>query len=141
MRPFGELEADIMRVVWASGEPLNIQGITDALNGEGRQLAYTTVMTVTERLRVKGWLERVKQSRSYRYSAVRSAEDYSAELMRQALDSSSDRTGALLRFAGRLGAAEAAALREALAALPAADEVTDSGPADQEPGSRPGAER
>ncbi|MFI1731014.1 BlaI/MecI/CopY family transcriptional regulator [Streptomyces acidicola] len=141
MRPFGELEADIMRVVWASEEPLNIQGITDVLNGEGRQLAYTTVMTVTERLRTKGWLERAKQSRSYRYSALRSAEDYAAGLMEQALDSSADRAGALLRFAGRLGAAEAAALREALDALPATDEASDPGVADQGPGARPGAER
>ncbi|MFC6064152.1 BlaI/MecI/CopY family transcriptional regulator [Streptomyces ochraceiscleroticus] len=119
MRAFGELEADVMRIVWASSEPLNIQGIVDALNGEGRQLAYTTVMTVTERLRTKGWLERVKQGRSFRYSAVRTADDYSAGLMQQALDSSADRTSALLRFAGRLDASEAAALRQALEDMPA----------------------
>ncbi|MFP8963237.1 BlaI/MecI/CopY family transcriptional regulator [Streptomyces nanhaiensis] len=113
MRPFGELEADIMRVVWARGEPLSIQQITDALN-EQRPLAYTTVMTVTERLRGKGWLERAKQGRSYRYSPLRSADDYTAELMEQVLESSTDRASALLRFAGRLDASEAAALRAAL---------------------------
>ncbi|GGZ07912.1 penicillinase repressor [Streptomyces poonensis] len=107
-----------MRVVWASVEPVSIQWITDTLN-EGRPLAYTTVMTVTERLRSKGWVGRVKQGRSYRYSALRSAEDYTAALMEQALESSSDRATALLHFAGRLGAAEAAALRKALEALPA----------------------
>jgi len=117
MRPFGELEGDIMRVVWASSEPLAIQQITDALNEE-RPLAYTTVMTVTERLRTKGWLERAKKGRSYRYSAVRSADDYTAELMEQALESSVDRGNALLRFAGRLDADEVAALREALGQLP-----------------------
>lgn len=113
VRPFGELEAEIMRVVWAHQEPLAIQQITDLLNEE-RALAYTTVMTVTDRLRKKGWLERVKSGRSYRYSAVRSAEEYTAELMEQALESSADRTNALVRFAGRLDASEAAALREAL---------------------------
>ncbi|GGL61056.1 penicillinase repressor [Streptomyces fumigatiscleroticus] len=117
LRPFGELEADVMRVVWASVEPISVQRIVDILN-ESRPLAYTTVMTVTERLRVKGWLERVKQGRSYRYSAVRSADDYTAELMEQALDSSPDRATALLHFAGRLEADEAAALRKALEALP-----------------------
>ncbi len=118
MRPFGELEAEVMRVVWASPEPVGIQRITDTLN-ESRPLAYTTVMTVTERLRSKRWLVRVKQGRSYRYSALRSADDYTAELMEQALQSSSDRATALLHFAGRLEAAEAAALRKALDALSA----------------------
>ncbi|MET8830723.1 BlaI/MecI/CopY family transcriptional regulator [Streptomyces sp. NPDC004610] len=123
MRPFGELEADVMRVLWAAADdgPVTIHTITDALNAEGRNLAYTTVMTVTERLRTKGWLTREKVSRSFRYSALRTADDYSAQLMTQALDSSADRTGALLRFAGRLDAAEAAALRRALDALPGDD--------------------
>ncbi|MGI5466276.1 BlaI/MecI/CopY family transcriptional regulator [Streptomyces sp. CA-132043] len=124
MRPFGELESDIMRVVWAAEEPLSIQRITDALN-EARPLAYTTVMTVTERLRTKGWLERTKQGRSYRYRALRSADDYTAELMEQALESSTDRANALLHFAGRLDAAEAAALRRALDTMPAVSD-TDS---------------
>ncbi|MFI8993358.1 BlaI/MecI/CopY family transcriptional regulator [Streptomyces sp. NPDC053542] len=119
MRPFGELEADVMRIMWASDEPLNIHGIVDALNGEERQLAYTTVMTVTERLRTKGWLERDKHGRSFRYRPLRTADDYSAGLMEQALDSSTDRTSVLLRFAGRLEASEAAVLRRALEGMPA----------------------
>ncbi|MEW1550048.1 BlaI/MecI/CopY family transcriptional regulator [Streptomyces tsukubensis] len=113
MGALGELEAEIMGLVWRNGEPLSVRSLTDALNAR-RPLAYTTVMTVTERLRAKGWLTREKDGRSYRYSAVRSAEDYTAELMEQALDTSADRTGALLRFVDRLDAAEAAALRDAL---------------------------
>ncbi|MFE4665547.1 BlaI/MecI/CopY family transcriptional regulator [Streptomyces sp. NPDC056716] len=132
MRPFGELEADIMRVLWAAQdkEPVTIHAITDALDAEGRNLAYTTVMTVTERLRTKGWLTREKVSRSFRYRATRTADDYSAQLMAQALDSSADRTGALLRFAGRLDASEAAALRQALDALPGDDAAQDDGAQD-----------
>jgi predicted transcriptional regulator len=118
MRPFGDLEADVMRVLWAGDEPLTIHAIHDTLSAEGREVAYTTVMTVTERLRTKGWLERVKVSRSFRYSPLRTADDYSAELMEQALDTSADRAGALLRFAGRLDADEAAALRRALLDMP-----------------------
>lgn len=112
-RPFGELEAEIMRVVWRGEESVTVRSLTDAL-AEHRPLAYTTVMTVTERLREKGWLTRAKNGRSYRYSAARSAEDYTAELMSRALEASSDPANALVRFAGRLGAQEAAALREAL---------------------------
>ncbi|MFD5748140.1 BlaI/MecI/CopY family transcriptional regulator [Streptomyces sp. NPDC127033] len=117
MRAFGELESEIMRVVWQRAEPVTVHTLTDALNGP-RTLAYTTVMTVTERLREKGWLTRRKEGRSYRYSAARSADEYTAELMGQVLDSSTDRAGALLRFAGRLDPQEAAALREALADPP-----------------------
>ncbi|MGB8946813.1 MAG: BlaI/MecI/CopY family transcriptional regulator, partial [Streptomyces sp.] len=92
VRAFGELEAQIMRVVWGVPEPIAIQAIVDALEGEHRP-AYTTVMTVTERLREKGWLDRVRHGRAYRYSATRTADDYTAELMGQALDASADRTG------------------------------------------------
>ncbi|WP_258534986.1 hypothetical protein [Streptomyces sp. PT12] len=46
--------------------------------------------------------------------AVRSADDYTAALLEQALDTTADRTGALVRFAGRLDPDEAAALRAAL---------------------------
>lgn len=102
-----------MRVIWAQHEPISVGDLTEKLSGN-RPLAYTTVMTVTERLRNKGWLERVKVSRSYRYSAARTEQDYTADLMDLVLDGSADRTTALLHFAGRLDPAEAAALRAAL---------------------------
>lgn len=113
MRPFGDLEADIMRIVWAAPAPLSTNEILGAL-GKKRGLAYTTVMTVTDRLRVKGWLEREKEGRSYRYRPVRSSDDYTAELMRQALADAPDPTNALLRFAGGLDPSDAEALRAAL---------------------------
>lgn len=119
VQAFGELESEVMRVVWERGEPVTIHELTDALNSQ-RSLAYTTVMTVTVRLYEKGWLTRVKEGRSFRYSAARGADYYTAELMGQVLDASADRASALLRFAGRLDPQEAAALREALAETPSA---------------------
>ncbi|HSA49007.1 MAG TPA: BlaI/MecI/CopY family transcriptional regulator [Yinghuangia sp.] len=113
VKTFGELEAAIMRVVWNAPKPVSIQVVLDSLARE-RPPAYTTVMTVTERLREKGWLTRVRHGRSYRYSATRSADDYTAQLMGQALDASVDRARALARFARQLGPAEAEALRTAL---------------------------
>jgi predicted transcriptional regulator len=113
MKSFGDLETDIMDVIWAHGEPITVKALTDKLN-ESRPLAYTTVMTVIERLRHKGWLERVRDGRAYRYAAARDASDYTAELLGQALDASTDRTSALLRFVWQLQPAEAAALRAAL---------------------------
>lgn len=114
MRSFGELEADIMRLVWERGEPVTVRSLVDTLN-ESRTLAYTTVITVTERLREKGLLTRTRFGKSYRYTATISADDYSARLMAQVLDASDDRSGALMRFAGQLNPTEADALRAALA--------------------------
>ncbi|MFD5315287.1 BlaI/MecI/CopY family transcriptional regulator [Streptomyces sp. NPDC127098] len=113
MRPLGDLEAEVMNVVWHSAEPVTVQNVADSLN-ERRPLAYTTVMTIVDRLRAKGWLTREKAGRAYRYTAARSADDYTAALLEQALDTTADRTGALVRFAGRLDPTEAAALRAAL---------------------------
>ena len=65
MRPLGELEAEVMNVVWHNAWPVTVQNVTEAL-GERRPLAYTTVMTIVDRLRAKGWLTREKAGRAYR---------------------------------------------------------------------------
>lgn len=113
MRSFGELEARIMQVVWRRGAPATVHEILSDLD-EGRPIAYTTAITVIERLRGKGWLDRERDGRSYRYRSVRSEEDYAASLMAQALDEVSDRSAALARFSDQLTVAEADALRAAL---------------------------
>lgn len=120
MRSFGELEAEVMRLVWHHHEPVTVRTITETLSRQ-RPLAYTTVMTVTDRLRDKGWLTRVKNGRSYRYAAALSPEDYTAQLMGQVLDDSTDRAAALMRFAGQLKSEEAVALRAALRRRPPDD--------------------
>lgn len=114
VRPFGDLEAAIMHVVWEYDEPIPVRVIVDRLN-EAREVAYTTVITVAERLREKGLLTRVRRGRAFLYEACVSADDYSAELMRRVLDSAESQTATLLRFAGQLTTAEAASLRAALA--------------------------
>ncbi|MGQ0631553.1 MAG: BlaI/MecI/CopY family transcriptional regulator [Sporichthyaceae bacterium] len=124
MRTFGELEAQIMQVVWRHDEPVTVRTVAAELI-EGRPLAYTTVMTVIERLREKGWLTRTKVGRSFQYTAAREAQDYTADLMDQVLNSATDRADALLRFAGKLSPEEAAALRRALNSP--ADDAPSSG--------------
>ncbi len=113
MRTLGELEGAVMRAVWHRDEPVTVREILQAVNQQ-RDLAYTTVITVTERLRDKGLLARVRRGRSYLYEALVTADDYSAQLMTQVLDAADDRSGALLRFADQLDPGEAAALRAAL---------------------------
>lgn len=114
MRSFGELEARVMAVIWRHAEPVSVRVVVEALAGE-REVAYTTVITVIERLRAKGWLVRERQGRSYLYAATCAEHEYAAHLMNSVLEGSGDRSAALLSFAGQLDASEVEALREALA--------------------------
>lgn len=111
MRGFGDLEGPIMEQVWAAGRPLLVREIQQALEPKR---AYNTVWTVTEILYRKGWLSREKDGRAYRYQATVSREDYTAGLMGEALEASTDRAATLRRFAEQIGPAEAEQLRKAL---------------------------
>ena len=56
MTRLGELESAAMQVVWSAPEPVTAREVADAL--AGRQLAYTTVLTVLTRLEGKGLVRR-----------------------------------------------------------------------------------
>lgn len=101
-----------MGKIWARREPVTVRDILGDLQRE-RPIAYTTVMTVMDNLRKKGWLQRQAEGRAYRYEALTSGEEYSAELMRQALAVSGDRPAALMHFIEDLSADEVGALEEA----------------------------
>ena len=118
MRDFGELEARIMESMWASSEPLTVRDVLTELIEE-RQLAYTTVMTVMDKLHRKGWLDREPVGRAYAYAPRQSKEQYTAELMNEALAASSDRQATLVAFLEQLTPAESATLRNVLAEQPA----------------------
>ena len=112
MRMLGELEARVMRRIWDRDGPVTVRDITDDLRRD-RPIAYTTVMTVMDNLRKKGWLRRTDHGRAYRYEPIVSGDEYSADVMRQGLAASSDPAAALMRFVGDLSADEASALEEA----------------------------
>ena len=113
MRGFGELEAAIMDRVWSAGHPVLVREIHGWLRPE-REPAYNTVLTVVEILYRKGWLSRQRDGRAYRYQATMSREEYTAQLMGEALAASTDRVATLRRFAERIDPAEAGQLRAAL---------------------------
>jgi predicted transcriptional regulator len=77
-------------------------------------LAYTTVMTVMDRLFRKGWLVRERVGRSYLYSPALTRGEYTAKLMRDVLSTTDDRGLALLHFVETMESAEYEALREAV---------------------------
>jgi predicted transcriptional regulator len=71
---FGPLELDVLACLRARPDA-SVQEIADDLRrlGGGKQLAYTTVMTVLGRLHAKGVLARGKDGRLYRYSLAKGA--------------------------------------------------------------------
>ena len=59
------LELDIMKAVWWR-PPITVREVQHAIR-PGRQLAYTTVMTIMDRLHQKGFLTRTLRSRTHYY--------------------------------------------------------------------------
>jgi predicted transcriptional regulator len=112
MPALGDLEAQVMGRIWARRQPVTVREVLGDLQRE-RPIAYTTVMTVMDNLRKKGWLRRHTEGRAYRYEALVSGEEYSATQMRQALAASGNRPAALMHFIEELSADEADALEEA----------------------------
>jgi predicted transcriptional regulator len=112
MARLGELERKVMDVLWADFDrDLSARDIEERLPG----YAYTTLLTVLDRLHRKGLVRRAKDGRAFRYVAVTSREEYSAELMREALGAATDRDAVLVRFAETVSSADATVLRDALA--------------------------
>ncbi len=113
LRGLGELERAIMAVVWAADGPVTGRAVVDELTRE-RPVAYTTVLTVMDRLAGKDMLTRQRHGRAYTYQAAKSSAAYTAELMASVLGSSDDRPAVLLHFVEQIPPDQADALRAAL---------------------------
>lgn len=112
MPRLGDLERAVMEALWAAARPVFAKEVAEAL--QRPDLAYTTVLTVLNRLERKGFVAREKDGRAHAYVAVASRADHVAEVMRDALDDSGDRDAALARFVGGMSSDEAEILRRAL---------------------------
>jgi len=112
-RPFGDLEATLMDLLWSAEHPLSVREAMEGLRPE-RTLAYTTVMTVLDNLHRKHWLRRHRDGRAWRYAPAITRQAYTAQLMHEALAVSDDRAGVLARFVEEIDPADAEALAAAL---------------------------
>ncbi|GEE03065.1 transcriptional regulator BlaI [Gordonia spumicola] len=116
MNGLGELERAVMDRLWASPTPQTVRQVHAELSN-ARSLAYTTVMTVLQRLTKKDLVTQIRDDRAHRYAATRPREDLVASLMVDALKGAQapgSRHAALVSFVGQVDADEVAALREAL---------------------------
>jgi len=108
----GDLEREVMTQLWQAGEPLTVRQVHDLLSRD-RDLAYTTVMTVLDRLAKKGVVTQEKADRAYRYGPVQTREQMTAGLMLDALSAAPDQDAALAQFVGQLPPEALAAAIEA----------------------------
>jgi predicted transcriptional regulator len=121
-----------MERIWRLGRPVLVRDVYEELAAE-RTIAYTTVMTVMDKLYSKGWLRRDSRGRAYVYESVASKEAYTAQLMREALSTSDNQAAAFVHFLGQLTERESRALQAALEIWPPAQPDSggeDGGPVD-----------
>jgi predicted transcriptional regulator len=78
------LELDCMNTLWPVGEA-TVREIRDLLAAR-RARAYTTIMTIMDRLARKGVVERRKAGRAYVYRPKLSAEDARAQALAQVVE-------------------------------------------------------
>ena len=119
----GDLERAIMDRLWAIDPPtpesaMSVREIHESISEE-REIAYTTVMTVLDRLTKKGLVTRERDGRAWRYLPESTSEELTAHLLRDSLEhiDTSDRRAAMLHFLDSASAAEIDDLKAALAEL------------------------
>ncbi len=111
-RARGELEAQVLHVLWQSTGGLTAKQIAELLPGAAP--AHTTVLTALDRLAVKGHVARDDQQRGITFRATRTEEEHVSKTMLDQLGTSSNREAALLHFIGNLADDDAELLRRSL---------------------------
>lgn len=117
VRTLGDLESAVMDRLWSYRRPATVRDVLEDLR-TGREIAYTTVMTVMDKLHTKGLLRRKPVGKAYVYETVLTKEAYTAGLMRDTLAGSGNRAATLVHFLEQLTPEETAALDSALQVFP-----------------------
>ena len=84
LRVFGDLEREVMDIIW-SKKTITVRDVYETIKKK-RQIAYTTVMTIMDRLFVKKLLKRRKVGKTYYYSADASKENFLERTSKSIID-------------------------------------------------------
>ncbi len=127
MAILGDLEHQVMTVLWESGRAMTVRDVHDYLLRD-RDLAYTTVMTVLDRLAKKHLVVRELENRAWLYRPAISGGDLVASEMVQTLEAIPGvEPDALDAFVELLDAARRQRLAEALGLGASRSGALDSG--------------
>jgi predicted transcriptional regulator len=110
----GDLKQEVMAVLLASDGALTPAQVRDAVDAH---MAYTTVMTVLQRLCEQGLATRHRIGRAYAYTAVLDEAEVTARQMRRLLEARGDRGAVLSRFLGVLSDEDERTLVELVARI------------------------
>lgn len=120
----GDLERAVMDVLWATSDAhpggRTVREVHDVIGVE-RGLAYTTLMTVLDRMAKKGLVERERDGRAWRYTPSSTRAELTSETLHHTLGelAGDTRRSALLHFLGESTPEELDELKAALAELEA----------------------
>jgi predicted transcriptional regulator len=122
VRGFGDLETVVMDRVWSREGTTKVREVFEDLREE-REIAYTTVMSTMDNLHRKGWLSRKRQGKAFLYWPSLTREQYSARLMRDALDGGGNPGLVLSHFLEQMTDEESATLRTTLQRLATSEDA------------------
>ena len=95
-RRVGDLESEILDVLWSARTWLSGREVLERLGDESR--AYTTVMTVLGRLVDKALVERVEEGKGDVYRAAGDPDELTAQAIRSLLSATAHPRAALAHF-------------------------------------------
>lgn len=81
----GELETQVMKIVWRAQKPVSVSNVLQALSKK-RTIAYTTIMTIMGRLTKKGLLKRQSVEKAYTYQPAYSKDTFLTRISRQIIN-------------------------------------------------------
>lgn len=99
-RRVGDLESEILEVLWSARAWLSGREVQERLGDESR--AYTTVMTVLGRLVDKALVERVEEGKGHVYRAAGDPDELTAQAIRSLLSATAHPRVALAHFVDEL---------------------------------------
>jgi len=84
MEAIGPLQVRVMHYIWKHG-PSTVHDVHSALNAQttGKQLAYTTILTVMRNLARRKFLNQVADGRAHRFSPLIDERTYKLGIVRQ----------------------------------------------------------
>ena len=82
-RVLGDIEKPVMDVLWDRDEVTGREVFEEV--GRGRPLAFTTILTVLDRLLKKGLIRRTKRGRLFVYTAAMSRNDFVRQVSHEVL--------------------------------------------------------
>ena len=80
----GDLQKAVMEALWSLGDA-GVQAVRDRLD-RGNDLAYTTVLSVLQKLEKLGWVRRRREGRSHVYRAARTRDEEGVRSVRKIVE-------------------------------------------------------